>query len=355
MDQIMENREADQQHQLYLRRIKSLKELQKIDDRIYEKRQLLEIEPRELEEKEAELAQKQQDIERYQDRINHLREQEAMLRRNMEEESERLRKSKDKLMDTQNEREYNAVTREIDTIEKMAQPREVERVTLLDEQRRIESIIEEKEPDYLALKAEVEEKRQSLAEKMAVLEKDLALDKAEREEKCKDVPDPILERYEFIRGRLEHPVIVSLTEAVCPSCHIALPPQTFNELLRGIDIKNCPSCQRIIVWRDHYIADDPEAQAAAAREQENGRHTTRKPSMGRSAALDKGDYKEEREDVSFVSSADVLDDELHHMGDIESTLDSMSTMANVSDLTDMTEMTGLDGLSDETEESEPEK
>ncbi len=77
--------------------------------------------------------------------------------------------------------------------------------------------------------------------------------------------------------------------------------------------------------------------------------------MGRSAALDKGDYKEEREDVSFVSSADVLDDELHHMGDIESTLDSMSTMANVSDLTDMTEMTGLDGLSDETEESEPEK
>ena len=53
MDQIMENREADQQHQLYLRRIKSLKELQKIDDRIYEKRQLLEIEPRELEEKEV--------------------------------------------------------------------------------------------------------------------------------------------------------------------------------------------------------------------------------------------------------------------------------------------------------------
>ncbi len=180
MDQIMENREADQQHQLYLRRIKSLKELQKIDDRIYEKRQLLEIEPRELEEKEAELAQKQQDIERYQDRIAHLREQEAMLRRNMEEESERLRKSKDKLMDTQNEREYNAVTREIDTIEKMAQPREVERVTLLDEQRRIESIIEEKEPDYLALKAEVEEKRQSLSEKMAVLEKDLALDNARK-------------------------------------------------------------------------------------------------------------------------------------------------------------------------------
>ncbi len=355
MDQNMENRETDQ-HKLYLLRIKSLKELQKIDDRIYEKKKQLELEPRELQEKEAELAQQQQDIERYQDRVAHLREQEALLRKNMEEESERLRKSKDKLMDTQNEREYNAVTREIDTIEKMAQPREVERVTLLDEQRRIEAIIEDKEPDYLVLKKEVEEKRQSLAQKMAVLEKDLAGDEAERLEKCKDVPAPILERYEFIRGRLDHPVIVSLTEAVCPSCHIALPPQTFNELLRGIDIKNCPSCQRIIVWRDHYIADDPEAQAAVAREeQEAGRHATRKSSMGRSAALDKGDYKEEREDVAFVSSADDLDDELHHMGDIESTLDSMSTMADVSDLTDMTEMTGLDGLSDDTEENEPEK
>ncbi len=354
MDQIMETREADKQHELYLRRIKSLKELQKIDDRIYEKKLQLHQEPQELEEKERDLAQQQQDIERYQERVAHLREQELQLRRSMEEESERLRKSRDKLSDVQNEREYNAVTREIDSIEKMAQPREAERVTLLDEQRRIESIIEDREPDYLALKAEVEEKRQSLNAKMAVVSRELEADRAEREAKCADVPAPILERYEFIRKRLEHPVIVSLSEAVCPSCHIALPPQTFNELLRGIDIKNCPSCQRIIVWRDHYIADDPDAQAAVAREQEAGRHPAKRTTMGRSAALDKGDYKEEREDVGFVSSGED-DEELRRMGDIESTLDSMSTMANVSDLTDMTEMTGLADLTDDSEDSEHDK
>lgn len=356
MDQIMETREADKQHELYLLRIKSLKELQKIDDRIYEKKQQLEQEPQELEDKERELAQKQRDIERYQERVTHLHEQEVQLRRNMEEESERLRKSRDRLSDVQNEREYNAVTREIDSIEKMAQPREAERVTLLEEQRRIEAIIEENEPDYLALKAEVEEKRKSLTAKMSVVSKALEADENERRQKCADVPAPILERYEFIRERLEHPVIVSLSEAVCPSCHIALPPQTFNELLRGIDIKNCPSCQRIIVWRDHYIADDPEAQAAVAREQEAGRpHPSKRTTMGRSAALDKGDYKEERDDVGFVSAGEEDDEELHHMGDIESTLDSMSTMANVSDLTDMTEMTGLADLSDDSEDSEHDK
>lgn len=61
-----------------------------------------------------------------------------------------------------------------------------------------------------------------------------------------------------------------LENYICPSCHIAIPPQDFNEMLRGEHIMSCPNCQRLIVWRDDFLADDPEALAAAkAKEMEN--------------------------------------------------------------------------------------
>ena len=34
-------------------------------------------------------------------------------------------------------------------------------------------------------------------------------------------------------------------------------------MLRGEHIMSCPNCQRLIVWRDDFLADDPEALAAA--------------------------------------------------------------------------------------------
>ena len=41
-------------------------------------------------------------------------------------------------------------------------------------------------------------------------------------------------------------------------------------MLRGEHIMSCPNCQRLIVRRDDFLADDPEALAAAkAKEMEN--------------------------------------------------------------------------------------
>ena len=74
-------------------------------------------------------------------------------------------------------------------------------------------------------------------------------------------------RYEFIRSRLEHPVIVAVKDGVCSGCNIAVPPQAFIELQRGRQILSCPNCQRLIFWCEHFSpsqetkAEKPEAAA----------------------------------------------------------------------------------------------
>lgn len=62
-------------------------------------------------------------------------------------------------------------------------------------------------------------------------------------------------RYEFIRERLEHPVIVGVRDGICTGCNIAIPPQSFIELQGGKQILSCPNCQRLIFWEEHF--DDP--------------------------------------------------------------------------------------------------
>ena len=57
---------------------------------------------------------------------------------------------------------------------------------------------------------------------------------------------------EFIRRRLSHPVIVPVTAGVCSGCRIMIPPQTFIELQGGHKIINCPNCQRLIYWVEHF-------------------------------------------------------------------------------------------------------
>ena len=63
-------------------------------------------------------------------------------------------------------------------------------------------------------------------------------------------------RYEFIRRRLEHPVIVAVKEGICSGCHIAVPPQSFIELQRGQQILSCPNCQRLIFWCEHFSVEE---------------------------------------------------------------------------------------------------
>ena len=79
---------------------------------------------------------------------------------------------------------------------------------------------------------------------------------------------PILKRYEFIRSRIKNPVIVPVDAGICSGCHISIPPQSFIELQKGIQILSCPNCQRLIYWSDHVRPEEaPEGADAAPAEE----------------------------------------------------------------------------------------
>ena len=245
---------------LYLKQIEQLVDLQKVDDAIFSVKTELKQAPQELESLEQQFGVVEGQRNKVLDKLTHIQEQQKRLALEIDDDSVRIKKSKSKLMQVGNTREYHAMMREMDSMEKQNRSREEEKLALLEELQLQNDALAEVDRTYMALKAELDVKREGLQERMDKAATKLVELEKTRSNTGSEVPQPVFMRYEFIRRRLEHPVIVPVNAGVCSGCHIAIPPQAFIELQRGQQILSCPNCQRLIYWCEHFSA--PEAETA---------------------------------------------------------------------------------------------
>ena len=251
---------------MYLKQIEQLVVLQKVDDEIVLLQDDLKRAPQQI----TELEKRRQDIEDkaeiVRDKLKYLTDQQKRLDSEIESDSVRLKKSKSKMMLVGNQKEYHAMMREMDTLEKQNRGREEEKITVSEELSRQNLELSEVDGQAKELDNELTTARQSLSARIKQAEGRLSELTARRKDAGQAVPKPILQRYEFIRSRLKNPVIVPVAAGICSGCHIAIPPQSFIELQKGIQILSCPNCQRLIYWSEHIESETPPADDAVAAE-----------------------------------------------------------------------------------------
>lgn len=236
---------------MYQKQIEQLVILQSVDDEIIGLREELNAAPRELAELEERLDAFNTRMDAVNEKLANLREQQKRLDGEIEEDAGKVKKSKNKLMMASNTKEYHAMMREMDSLEKLNRLREEERVTVVEELARQKEAKAELDGEMEGLRKEHEAKKATLDERVEQAEKRLESLDRKRKKAGKVVPVPILGRYEFIRSRLSHPVIVPVADGICGGCNIRIPPQSYNELQKGKQILSCPNCQRLIYWVEH--------------------------------------------------------------------------------------------------------
>lgn len=250
---------------MYQRQIEQLVMLQQVDGEIIALRSELENAPMEIQG----LEKKFQDMEASRDivkeKLGYLTDQLKRLENDMEEDHVRLKKSKSKMMMVGNSKEYHAMVREMDSLEKLNRSRDEEKAAFAEELERQTTADQDISGQVETVRVELEAARAGLADRMNAAQKRLEVLGALRKEACKVLPPPILSRYEFIRSRLANPVIVSVDQGVCSGCNISIPPQAYIELQKGQQILSCPNCQRLIYWIQHIPgAEKPAEETAAA-------------------------------------------------------------------------------------------
>ncbi len=237
---------------LYIAQIRQLVSLQAVDDDIFLVDQELQQAPKHIAELEASFLVIEQQRTRGEDKMSHLLEQQKRITNEIEEDAARLKKSKNKMTQVSTSREYQAIGREMDTMERLSQIREQDKTALEEELTNHTVYMDEVMSKWEVVNSELEIARTSLDERLVQSQKRRAELEERRRQAGAEVPRPVLERYEFIRHRLAHPVIVPVKNGVCDGCHISIPPQIFIELQGGDKILNCPNCQRLIYWCEHF-------------------------------------------------------------------------------------------------------
>jgi len=236
----------------YIKQIESLIILQDIDKEMGELHKKLEDAPKEVEFLRNRLEMQENQRKEIEEKLTILKEQDMKLTKEIEEDLAKLKKSKNKLMMVENSREYHAIMREIDTLEKNNRLREEEKLTLEEELETQQRLLDALNEEIKKISDELNKKAQDLDKIIEKCEKRIKELQVKREEFAKQIPQPILNRYEFIRSRLDNPVIVPVENSICSGCHISIPPQTFIELQKGLQILSCPNCQRLIYWKNHF-------------------------------------------------------------------------------------------------------
>lgn len=237
--------------------LKSLRELQEEDRKIHELQKTRDAIPAKINEMRANLDALHAILEKERAQLSEVERFRREQDREMKAQNETLNNSKNKA--ARNTKEFNALQREVEAQKKTQQERE-------EELTKLGSVIEESsksiaahEAEYKKLFDEVTEQDRIAREKVTKLDQELTTIRQNRTALAKKLPNLVLARYDqILKRRKDGVAVVGARGGACMGCHMNLPPQLFNTVIKGQTFELCPSCHRIL-----YYDPAPPAEAAA--------------------------------------------------------------------------------------------
>ena len=230
-----------------INRLKILYELQILDDQLDELEELRGDLPHTVEDLEMQIKSLKEETEE-----KDLKRKESLEKREEnEEEIEKLRanqkKFKAQLYQVRNNKEYDALTKEIDNSEDLINKMEAENNALADASKGLATDIETITPQLEELKAELKIKEAELKEIIKANEKEEAKLKDKRKKIVDETKKPDYAAYMRIRKAKKGKAVVTIRRAACSGCHNIVPSQRQLEIRRNNKLFFCEYCGRILV------------------------------------------------------------------------------------------------------------
>jgi predicted nucleic acid-binding Zn-ribbon protein len=237
-------------------RLKILYQFQQIDDQLDE-----------LEELRGDLPNAVRELE---DQINSLKEdtsskekeqKDSLKKREknedeIEKQKENQKKFKAQLYQVRNNKEYDALTKEIDHTDDLISKLEAENDGLADLSKSLTHQIEDIKPKLFELKDELKAKEADLKEIVKANEKEEAKLLKERKKIEGEVKKPDLSAYKRIRKAKRGKAVSTIKRSACSGCHNIVPSQRQLEIRRNNRLFFCEYCGRILVSAEIAESED---------------------------------------------------------------------------------------------------
>ena len=228
-------------------RLKILYELQNLDDQLDELEELRGDLPNAVEALEEKITTMKSDIaSKEKDRKDSLKKREEN-----DEEIDKLKENqkrfKAQLYQVRNNKEYDALTKEIDHNEDQITKLEAENNTLADLSKKLTDEIEEITPQMDELKEELKAKEADLKEIIKANEKEEVKLRTKRKQIEALTKKPDYSAYMRIRKAKKGIAVATIKRSACSGCHNIVPSQRQLEIRRNNKLFFCEYCGRILV------------------------------------------------------------------------------------------------------------
>jgi len=242
--------------------IVKLIELQKIDLEVLRIEKNMQEIPQSLQKVQKEREELTKKLENLSQLIEEKKKQKDLFEEELKQEYQRLKSTQARLIQIRGTREYQLLLREIEEIKKANKQKEDEILKLMEEIENLEKEKEKLEEEMKKVESKFQEEKQKFDSFCAELSanKDNLLKK--REGIIQKVPSALLRKYEAIRQKKGGLGIAPVDNYVCEGCHMAIPPQLYNELQRDNRYYECPHCKRLIYYKRIYIQEEDENKSS---------------------------------------------------------------------------------------------
>ncbi len=164
--------------------------------------------------------------------------------------NEGMIRTKERLLEVKNNKEYQAMLKEIETAETARGDVETEIISILDELENLAVLVKKDQETLNEQRKKYEEERKLIETDLNSVDTDFVHCEQQRAGLTDKVPVDLLARYEKIKKRNNGVGVISVWKSVCNGCHMNIPPQLYIELQKTADLIACPNCQRIMYFQD---------------------------------------------------------------------------------------------------------
>ena len=161
---------------------------------------------------------------------------------------QKIDKLKDQLSLVTSNKQYDALTQEIEYLKQAMNEAELEDLELEEEKETLQNDLQEKEENLESLSEDLRIRRDRLenliaesANKKSELEK-------EREEKSIHIDSSVLGRYVRIRDARDGLAVLTIDRNSCSGCGFVVPPQTVSVIRKKTLLYNCDVCSRFLYF-----------------------------------------------------------------------------------------------------------
>ncbi len=207
--------------------------------------------PLKIKELEKRLAEMDEEYEAAEKQLEDLGREKRGIEKDIEAVESQIGKANTKLSNIKSNKEYKAALKEIDDLTREKSRLEDKAIEFMEQLDSLSEQCRAKKEERERFHEEVNQEKKHILQEMSTMDKALQSLSRKRGKFCKKVSDDLLKRYDFIRERKAGLALSPVFNGVCQACHMEIPPQRYNELIRGESLLDCPNCHRIIYWGDN--------------------------------------------------------------------------------------------------------